>query len=893
MNLMVTKTGAFFILSFALSAAGAQAAEPHIFFPDLESGPNSGGEKNAGAYVTIYGKRFGSSQGSSKVTIGSGSASAYPVWTDTKITFQLGTAATTGSINVTTSAGKSNSVPFTVRKGSVRYVATNGNDGSDGSFGKPWKTLPHAVQTIKAGDIIYAMNGVRQTVDDGNGWNAAILLRNEWCSGSEARALVAYPGASVLIGSSTGSPNFGVRTTDGSGGPCQGNWVFSGLSFNSLLGMLLAGGSHWRIVGNEFTCPNGDGGAACFQSSEVNYLQFYGNNVHDTGKIGASALYHGVYFSSDTNHIDMGWNTIANVRGCRGLQVHSSPLGPGGAADPTGRNQFDLSIHDNVIHDTQCDGMILATIDPSKGKVEVYNNVIYDAGKGPNNPEQTGAWSCINIPGTTNNGTDGSGTVEVYHNTMYNCGTFRTPPYSNANAGIINGGGKGNLKVRLRNNVFYQAANIPPLVAYNGSQVCTGSSACQGFLGSNNLFFNAPLPASPNITKSIVKDPAFVDLAAKDFHLTAGSGARGAGLDTGATTDFEGLARGGSAGYDLGAFQFAAPAIASIHCAAPAIVTPGSINCDLTLSAAVSSGSGGVQLSLAGDTSSLTVPANLLIADGSARGSFQLTSAAVTARTAASVTVTMDGQNITLPIWLLPAGSPVLTSVSNAASLGATAVSPGSMITAFGSNLGPSSPSTAKLNGQGRVDTELNGTIVLFDGQAVPLLYVAAGQVNASAPYGLGDAGSISVEISVRGRLSNPIVLPVQATSPGLFTANSSGKGQVLAYNEDGTRNGRQNPARRGSVIVFYAVGLGETAPGGVDGKIASGQPSIPVTEIFVQIGGLDAEILYAGSTFGSIAGVFQLNVRVPLTGETGEATPISISAAGAESQPEATITTE
>ena len=889
----VSSISLFSVLAL-FAAAGAQAAEPRLFFSDLESGPNSGGEKNAGAYVTVYGKRFGAAQGSSTVTIGGGGASAYPVWTDTKITFQLGTAAASGGIVVTTAAGKSNPVPFTVRRGNIRFVAINGNDSSDGTFGKPWKTMPHAVQTITAGDIIYAMNGVRQIEEDGQGWNAAITLRSEWCTGSVARALVAYPGATVLAGARDGSPNFGVRTTDssGGGGACQGNWVFAGLSLTSLAGMALAGGSHWRIVGNDFTCPNGDGGGACFESNQANYLQFYGNNVHDAGKIGASALYHGVYFSTDSSHIDMGWNTISNVHGCRGLQVHSSPLGNGGPSDPTGRNQFDLSIHDNVIHDTQCDGMILATIDPSKGKVEVYNNIIYDAGKGPNNPEQTGGWACINIAGTTNNGVEGGGMVEVFQNTMYNCGTFRTPPYANSNAGVVNNAGNGNLKVRVRNNVFYQAANIPPFVSYIGTQLCTGSTPCPGIFGSNNLFFNTPLPGNPNITKSTNKDPGFVNLAAKDFHLTAGSAAKGAGVDLGPAADMDGYPRGGTAGYDLGAFQFAAPAIAAINCALPAIVTPGIASCEVILTEAAAS-PGGVQLSLSSDTPALTMPATLSIDGGSAHASIQLISASVSTRMRANVSVTMDGRDVTVPLWLLPAGSPLLISVSNAASFAATSLSPGSMITAFGLNLGPANPAAAKLNAQGRVDTELNGTVTLFDGHPAALVYVAASQVSALVPYGLPDAGSLNVEISVRGRLSNPILLPVQSSSPGIFTANSSGKGQVLAFNEDGTINGRQNPAHRGSVVVFYAVGLGETNPGGVDGQIASIPPSLPLSEISVQINGLAAEVLYAGSTFGSIAGVFQLNVRVPLTSDPGEAVPLSVSAAGVESQTGATIATE
>src|SRR5205807_6996509 len=178
----------------------------------------------------------------------------------------------------------------------------------------------------------------------------------------------------------------------------------------------LAGGTQWRIVGNDLSCPNGNDASACFESSQTTNIKFYGNNVHDVGMTSSTALYHGVYFSTDSNHIDMGWNVVANIRGCRGIQIHSSPLQGGGSSDPTGHNQFDISIHDNLIHDTQCDGIIFATVDPSQGKVEAYNNVIYNAGQGPQNLENSGNWSCIYVAGYTNTGPPGGGTVELFNN---------------------------------------------------------------------------------------------------------------------------------------------------------------------------------------------------------------------------------------------------------------------------------------------------------------------------------------------------------------------------------------------------------------------------------------------------------------------------------------------
>src|SRR5579871_4612223 len=84
-----------FLLLIVLSLTLSAQSSPRIFFSDLESGPNVGGQANKGAWVTIWGRGFGNDRGASTVTIGGGAAAAYPIWTDTKITFQLGLAAKT------------------------------------------------------------------------------------------------------------------------------------------------------------------------------------------------------------------------------------------------------------------------------------------------------------------------------------------------------------------------------------------------------------------------------------------------------------------------------------------------------------------------------------------------------------------------------------------------------------------------------------------------------------------------------------------------------------------------------------------------------------------------------------------------------------------------------
>jgi len=527
-----------------LSATACWGASPVVLFTDLTSGPKSGGQNNAGAFVTVYGRNFGATRGGSAVTIGGGRAGAYPLWSDTKIAVQLGAAAVSGNIVVTTAAGASNGAPFTVRSGNIYFVATDGSDSRSGKFSAPWKTLMHARDTMRPGDITYVMNGVAQSTDDGSGWETALLL-SAGGTAAAPMALVVYPQANATIGSVNGPPS-GVRSAPRSGS-YPNYWVFAGFTLRGhSAAMAMWGSTGLRIVANDMSCPSGTGSGACLDTVESSSLAVYGNNVHDTGAADASALYHGVYFGTDSNHLDIAWNTIANVHGCRGIQVHSTPQ----SGEPTsGHDQYDIAIHDNTIHDTQCDGIIVDTVDPSKGPIAIYNNLIYNAGKGPNNPERTGGWSCINVPGSTESGPAGAGIVDIYNNTLYACGTFTGPPYGNANSAIAYNGGSPAISLRICNNIIYgtstslYSSGVPYLVIWNPlkKSVCSASADCKWIQGSNNLFFGSgAAPRNPNITNSWNADPKFVNPGQFNFHLQAGSPARGKGTHAN----------------DVGAFQF-------------------------------------------------------------------------------------------------------------------------------------------------------------------------------------------------------------------------------------------------------------------------------------------------------------------------------------------------
>ncbi len=537
---------------------GAQSlhpSPPRIFFSDLESGPNTGGQNNRGVWVTIWGKGFGAERVSSTVTVGGGAAAEYPIWTDTKITFQLGPAAKSGQIvvNKRDASSGSNGIPFTVRPGKIFFVAVNGSDRHNGSFALPWKSIVHAKNRMSAGDVTYIRDGVAQTSEDN--FTAYLSMDDDGGNNSgkpgAPKALVAYPGARVTIGKAHGL-DYGIRTPNIRAR--EDWWVISQLHIVGGRQAIDMSGTGWKVVGNDIECPGGEGQVGCVETSQASGVRFYGNEVHNAGAGPvASKFYHAVYFSTDSNHIDVGWNHIHDNFTCRAVQFHSSPLcKPGcGASDQTGRDQFDLHVHDNLIHGDSCNGINFATVDPSKGPVEAYNNVIYHVGVA-DPKDGGGAFSCIYLAGITNTGHAGTGTVDVFNNTLFDCGANHSRNADGSRGAFSVGGGPTKLMMRLRNNIIYQLS---------GEVYLDGSKA--QITGEKNLWFgagNGPAQAQNNVNA----DPQFIDLAKFDFHLRGSSPARDAGaavlpgnpfVGNDHPTDKDGVPRPQGKAFDLGAYE--------------------------------------------------------------------------------------------------------------------------------------------------------------------------------------------------------------------------------------------------------------------------------------------------------------------------------------------------
>lgn len=209
---------------------------------------------------------------------------------------------------------------------------------------------------------------------------------------------------------------------------------------------------------------------------------------------------------------------------------------------------------------------------------------------------------------------------------------------------------------------------------------------------------------------------------------------------------------------------------------------------------------------------------------------------------------------------------PLITSggIVNAAGYNKGAVAPGEIVTIFGAGIGPTVLAGLQLNASGNVASTLGGVTVNFNGHAAPLIYVSATQISAIVPYSVAGLASTQLQIQYLGTTSAAMTVPVTDAVPALFTADSSGTGAAAILNQDNSVNTAGNAAAKGSIVVLFGTGEGQTLPGGADGVLANAVYPKPVLPVSVSIGGLNADVLYAGAAPGQVAGLIQVNVRIP-----------------------------
>lgn len=247
---------------------------------------------------------------------------------------------------------------------------------------------------------------------------------------------------------------------------------------------------------------------------------------------------------------------------------------------------------------------------------------------------------------------------------------------------------------------------------------------------------------------------------------------------------------------------------------------------------------------------------------------------------------------------------PQIFQVVNSASYQGSIVSPGGLVTLFGSGLGPAILSVFDPNPISLTTTlptpipTAGATSVNFTVGATTypaaIIYTSASQVGVIVPFGLAGAPSAQMTVSYGTQTSQPFSLAVQDVQPGIFSADGSGTGQgaILNFNattNDYSVNSGANAAVRGDTVVIYVTGFGVTNPATSSLQRVTASTVTSAVAPSVLIGNVAATSTSA-IPIGSVPGLLQINAVVPTTAPIGKAVPVNVTFGASSAQSTVTM---
>jgi len=160
--------------------------------------------------------------------------------------------------------------------------------------------------------------------------------------------------------------------------------------------------------------------------------------------------------------------------------------------------------------------------------------------------------------------------------------------------------------------------------------------------------------------------------------------------------------------------------------------------------------------------------------------------------------------------------------------------------------------------------------------RAAPLFFISPTQINFQIPAGTA-IGSATFTVVKNNSAAAAGTVPVTSVAPGLFAADSSGRGLAAAQ----ALRVKQNSQQSYEAIGQFDAQQGKFVPIPVDLGPATDQVFLilygtgfrnrkDLAMVSATIGGVGADVSYAG-TQGAFAGLDQLNIRIPRTLPGGE----------------------
>jgi uncharacterized protein (TIGR03437 family) len=206
-----------------------------------------------------------------------------------------------------------------------------------------------------------------------------------------------------------------------------------------------------------------------------------------------------------------------------------------------------------------------------------------------------------------------------------------------------------------------------------------------------------------------------------------------------------------------------------------------------------------------------------------------------------------------------PQGPPLIYYqgvVDNATFAAGNTLAQGDIAVVFGEQLSLGPPAQAA--GQ-PLPTTLGGATVLVNGQSAPLYYASSNQITFQVPSS-GAPGGALVQVARDGQAGNTVSVSLAQRAPRIVAVTD------LNYN----RFSVDHPAKAGTTVIIWAIGLGPTTPSVPDGAPAPTNPPAVVTSapaVTFEDSGLnpwsDVTPGFAGLSPG-VVGLYQVAATIP-----------------------------
>ena len=226
--------------------------------------------------------------------------------------------------------------------------------------------------------------------------------------------------------------------------------------------------------------------------------------------------------------------------------------------------------------------------------------------------------------------------------------------------------------------------------------------------------------------------------------------------------------------------------------------------------------------------------------------------------------------------------------VSSSANGNAPAVAPGSLASAYGTDLATGSPGSTSLP----LPASFGGTSVsIVDSSGAttlaPLVYVIPSQVNFEVPATVA-TGAAQVTVTSGDGTQSTTSVQIATVAPGVFELNTGGlaAAYVILYHADGTQTVEQVYTVNGAgAVVAAPVSLGSSTDTPYLFLFGTGFEAAGTSGVKVSIGGTNFPIQYAGAQ-GGYAGLDQVNIPLPASLAGSGNVTVQLSANGIAANP-------